>query len=124
MKSIHKDPAFGYLEISKSLRAPAFLRVDLAPTTGVVLTENGVANIVRLAAPSQKNLVQRDFRGMEFVTEGRGKIIKRDGVFYNPIMEFNRDLSVAVIQQFRKSRGGGKEFRILEGLSASGVSLP
>jgi tRNA (guanine26-N2/guanine27-N2)-dimethyltransferase len=35
--------------------------------------------------------------------EGQAKVIYKEGeVFYNPIQEFNRDVSVAAIQQFVK----------------------
>ena len=34
------------------------------------------------------------------VEEGRARIPLPPGVFYNPVQEFNRDLTVAVINQF------------------------
>ncbi|OBA20658.1 TRM-domain-containing protein [Metschnikowia bicuspidata var. bicuspidata NRRL YB-4993] len=76
------------------------------------------------------------------VKEGKATILapKEDKVFYNPIQQFNRDLSVMAIRawlnQYLESRAGEKELRgkrrrpngaptpymrILEGLSATGL---
>lgn len=41
-------------------------------------------------------------------------------VFYNPIQEFNRDLSIAVLNTFSKMNNN-KKLRILEALAASGI---
>ncbi|MFC1769197.1 tRNA (guanine(10)-N(2))-dimethyltransferase [Nanoarchaeota archaeon] len=56
------------------------------------------------------------------ITEGKAtilvpkseKISKKMGVFYNPIMKSNRDITIALLNQFPK-------MRILDGLAASGV---
>ncbi len=53
------------------------------------------------------------------VPSGR-RIKKSDEVFYNPVMKFNRDLSVFVVRAF-SSVFGGKGLVAVDGLSASGV---
>ena len=61
------------------------------------------------------------------VTEGSAKIIFKDGVFYNPIQEFNRDISIAVIKAFKEfyyqnsNNSKTSSFAIFEGLSATGL---
>ena len=44
----------------------------------------------------------------------------KNQVFYNPIQEFNRDLSIAVLNTYSKTNGD-KQLRILEALAASGI---
>lgn len=73
------------------------------------------------------------------VTEGSAKIILPDGVFYNKVQEFNRDITVAIIKQyelinrlelflkFKKSKQKKDNYytynglTILEALSATGI---
>ncbi|XP_067120924.1 tRNA (guanine(26)-N(2))-dimethyltransferase-like isoform X1 [Centruroides vittatus] len=70
------------------------------------------------------------------VREGKAEIILTQDAFYNPVQEFNRDLSVAVIKEFIKTYvpkdinclnnevadGGSKgRIHILEALAASGL---
>jgi tRNA (guanine26-N2/guanine27-N2)-dimethyltransferase len=54
------------------------------------------------------------------ISEGKAKAYfpKNENVFYNPIQEFNRDLSIAVLNTYTKTR---KNLRLLEGLAASGI---
>jgi tRNA (guanine26-N2/guanine27-N2)-dimethyltransferase len=49
-----------------------------------------------------------DVAGFNRTREGQAEILfpKTEEVFYNPVQEFNRDLSVAVISQFCKSIEG------------------
>lgn len=59
----------------------------------------------------------------EQVREGKAVVnfVKTNNqVFYNPIQEFNRDLSIACINTY-SSVNGGKKLRILEALAASGI---
>ncbi|XP_064098901.1 tRNA (guanine(26)-N(2))-dimethyltransferase-like isoform X3 [Macrobrachium nipponense] len=55
------------------------------------------------------------------VSEGKAEVLfpSTHDVFYNPVQEFNRDLSVAVLRQFASEHQDG--IRILEGLAASGL---
>ena len=58
----------------------------------------GAMNMVKRANPF-KNLVLEE----GFITEGSSKIRAPKGVvFYNPVQQFNRDLSVSVISTFQK----------------------
>lgn len=36
------------------------------------------------------------------IKEGCAEVMLPDGVFYNPVQEFNRDLTIAVVNQFGK----------------------
>lgn len=60
----------------------------------------------------------------KIIQEGISKIRIPDGVFYNPVQEFNRDLSVAVIHTFRQMYQSKNKklptFTILDALTASG----
>ncbi|ETN75542.1 hypothetical protein NECAME_03732 [Necator americanus] len=89
-----------------------------------------------------------DTKEYVIVQEGKAKIGFHGPVFYNPVQEFNRDLTVSVLRQFVKSRAQGeattskangtpvspiakkqkldfdiedKPIRILDALSASGL---
>ncbi|KAK5641038.1 hypothetical protein RI129_009585 [Pyrocoelia pectoralis] len=65
------------------------------------------------------------------ITEGRATITTLGNVFYNPVQEFNRDLSISVINVFSKERSNSPKLefgiknengiRILEALSATGL---
>lgn len=64
----------------------------------------------------------------ESITEGSATIhvtnAKSTDVFYNPVQQFNRDMSIAVINQFakdRESEGQKGGLKILEALSATGL---
>jgi tRNA (guanine26-N2/guanine27-N2)-dimethyltransferase len=67
----------------------------------------------------------------ESITEGSTTIYvtnaKSTDVFYNPVQQFNRDMSIAVINQFVKDRENDEVFKekggltILESLSATGL---
>lgn len=57
------------------------------------------------------------------VKEGKAEVYfnkTKNEVFYNPIQEFNRDLSIAVLNTYSKINGN-KKLRILEALAASGI---
>ena len=56
------------------------------------------------------------------VKEGKANVYfhKKTQVFYNPIQEFNRDLSIAVLNTY-SSVNNNKKLRILEALAASGI---
>lgn len=46
--------------------------------------------------------------GFTVISEGKAKILmKANEVFYNPVQEFNRDLSVLVIRQFLQQYAEG-----------------
>ncbi|KAL6454789.1 TRM1 tRNA [Candida maltosa Xu316] len=67
------------------------------------------------------------------ITEGKATILtpKKDEVFYNPIQQFNRDLSIMIIRAFQQMRQDNATtarkkkklngLKILEALSASGL---
>ena len=57
---------------------------------------------------------------VDIVVPSGGKIKKSDEVFYNPVMKFNRDLSVLVLNAF-SDVFGGTGLVVVDGLSASGV---
>lgn len=87
--------------------------------------------------PQEKILVKIDRVPQTVVTEGRAEVVfpSTQDVFYNPVQEFNRDTSIAVIQEFIALRreelrdqvsGHGDEspeykITILEALAASGL---
>ncbi len=56
-----------------------------------------------------------DENGWSVVQEGKAKVLfpSQKDVFYNPVQEFNRDLSIAVIKlhakQLRRAREGAEE---------------
>ncbi|XP_065353089.1 tRNA (guanine(26)-N(2))-dimethyltransferase [Cloeon dipterum] len=69
---------------------------------------------------------------VKVISEGQAKIIVRgqSKVFYNPVQEFNRDISVAILnliaedvlnEQIAKNETSKPSFRILEALSATGL---
>ena len=64
--------------------------------------------------------VDLDESKYNIIIEGKAKSYfpKNENVFYNPIQEFNRDLSIAVLNTYAKTK---KNLRLLEGLSASGI---
>ncbi|XP_060521573.1 tRNA (guanine(26)-N(2))-dimethyltransferase isoform X2 [Cylas formicarius] len=73
---------------------------------------------------SMENCVEQE------IVEGSAKILTTGNVFYNPVQEFNRDLSIAVIRTYEqilhieKNEAKGKEYKglsILEALSATGL---
>lgn len=51
--------------------------------------------------------------------EGEACFAESDRVFYNPIQEFNRDMSIACIARYQECLG--RPISVLEGLSASGL---
>ncbi|KAG9510071.1 putative tRNA (guanine(26)-N(2))-dimethyltransferase, partial [Fragariocoptes setiger] len=65
------------------------------------------------------------------IEEGQAKILAPSNVFYNPVQQFNRDLSVLVINTYLKHKLYGEKnlriakesggFRILDALSATGL---
>jgi len=52
-----------------------------------------------------------------FIYPGRGS--KKDRVFYNPHMKFNRDVSVTVLKTFQKTCG--RTLTVMDALSATGI---
>lgn len=57
------------------------------------------------------------------VTEGKAQALfhkTKNQVFYNPIQEFNRDLSISVLNTYSRVNGS-KKLKILEALAASGI---
>ncbi|GIX86947.1 hypothetical protein CEXT_804111 [Caerostris extrusa] len=84
-----------------------------------------------------ENLIYIDKTPFTSVTEGKAEVLfpSSHDVFYNPVQEFNRDLSIAVLKQFAKNPPKAKSkkevkncsddnnsgIRILEALSASGL---
>ncbi|XP_014213045.1 probable tRNA (guanine(26)-N(2))-dimethyltransferase [Copidosoma floridanum] len=58
----------------------------------------------------------------EVLQEGQAKLLlDKKNIFYNPVQEFNRDLSIAVLSQYSKERSAESGLRILEALSATGL---
>lgn len=61
------------------------------------------------------------------IKEGKAEILfpSNNEVFYSPVQQFNRDMSIAVIREFakliEKENGSKKKLKILEALSASGL---
>ena len=53
-----------------------------------------------------------DNKDLQTITEGKAKIYQPASVFYNPVQEFNRDLTIAVISEFAKDRIREKEEKI------------
>ena len=48
-------------------------------------------------------------KDLQTITEGKAKIYQPASVFYNPVQEFNRDLTIAIISEFAKDRVPEKE---------------
>eukprot|EP00026_Physarum_polycephalum_P005395 Phypoly_transcript_05429.p1 GENE.Phypoly_transcript_05429~~Phypoly_transcript_05429.p1 ORF type:complete len:649 (+),score=118.64 Phypoly_transcript_05429:147-1949(+) len=64
--------------------------------------------------------------GYEYFSEGSANILYKDknAVFYNPVQEFNRDMSIMMIKLFqdlRESEGKGRKIKVLEALTATGL---
>jgi tRNA (guanine26-N2/guanine27-N2)-dimethyltransferase len=58
------------------------------------------------------------------IQENSAQVLISSDVFYNPVQEFNRDLSIAVIKTWSRifrAEGRHKELRCLEALSATGL---
>jgi tRNA (guanine26-N2/guanine27-N2)-dimethyltransferase len=66
-----------------------------------------------------------DVAGFNRTREGQAEILfpKTEEVFYNPVQEFNRDLSVAVISQFCKSIEGERTSSETKGQMRQPVSV-
>ena len=63
---------------------------------------------------------------MQTVSEGKASLVggKSEDVFYNPIQQFNRDLSAMAIKAWSRTYKRRKEepyIRIIEGLAATGL---
>lgn len=90
-------------------------------------SENGQSKI----PVCHKDRFTQNNDGWTVVKEGSAEVLfpSLNDVFYNPVQEFNRDLTIAVIQNFidtsnsEKSEKKGDEggVKILEGLAASGL---
>ena len=90
-----------------------------------------VSTISRMSADNGDKPVLKDADGRELfgVKEGQATVYfpssSPEEVFYNPVQEFNRDLSIAAIQQCLKimaeEKADKEGFRILEALSATGL---
>jgi tRNA (guanine26-N2/guanine27-N2)-dimethyltransferase len=66
--------------------------------------------------------------GFTSITEGKATILfpTDNGVFYNPVQQFNRDLSIAAIRCWaegkrEKLKRQNAKFKLCEALSASGL---
>lgn len=59
----------------------------------------------------------------QVLQEGKAKLIlDKKNIFYNPVQEFNRDLSIAVLSQYSNEKDKKNSgLRILEALSATGL---
>mgnify|MGYP001128069465 FL=1 len=79
------------------------------------------------ASSSSGTLRKEVWQGEEFtlVEEGKAKILYPAGhqVFYNPVQEYNRDMSVMMLRLFAEewTVKEGKPLRILEALAATGL---
>ncbi|XP_075246276.1 tRNA (guanine(26)-N(2))-dimethyltransferase-like isoform X2 [Convolutriloba macropyga] len=60
---------------------------------------------------------------MRMIEEGKATVCGQNDstVFYNPVQEFNRDISTAMIEVFSHSLGSEDDLLIYEGLSATGL---
>ncbi|EYC10749.1 hypothetical protein Y032_0054g2531 [Ancylostoma ceylanicum] len=147
MMNVKKFFSYKYLKLDVTLhlrcRLSSILRPRLFPS---------LRKLVRWRVPSTRMAEQQqgDHNGpkeLVIVQEGKAKVGFKGPVFYNPVQEFNRDLTVSVLRQFVRSRasnqsqtsgsGGDGEpvakkqklkavcedgpIRILDALSASGL---
>lgn len=100
---------------------------DAAPE-GYEILKEGQANILYIRSKLEKDAegfirAQNGKRQANEVNENRG------AVFYNPVQEFNRDISIAVIREyskiFREEREAKKKpfegIAIMEALAATGL---
>ncbi len=81
-------------------------------------TEQSNNNINR-----KNDAIQLDEENFNKVKEGKATVYfhkTKNNVFYNPIQEFNRDLSIAVLNTYSKVNKN-KKLKILEALAASGI---
>jgi tRNA (guanine26-N2/guanine27-N2)-dimethyltransferase len=72
---------------------------------------------------SNVDINSTDEKIYEKISEGKACVYFRktqNDVFYNPVQEFNRDLSVAVLNTY-SSVNNEKKLRILEAFAASGI---
>ncbi|KAF5288456.1 hypothetical protein FQR65_LT02108 [Abscondita terminalis] len=84
--------------------------------------KNKVFRVINLSSTTMEN--------EQLITEGKATIRTAGKVFYNPVQEFNRDLSITVINTFAKERNfvstqpevkNDNGITILEALSATGL---
>jgi len=100
--------------------ATIHLRQKFFSTTSLDMSDNSVK------PPCHQERFSQNSEGWTVVKEGSAEVLfpSLNDVFYNPVQEFNRDLTVAVIQNFinqRSESGEGDGVSILEGLAASGL---
>jgi len=101
-------------------------QVQLEATAEAVTVEEGVAVDPPVTAATMKDSDGRDLFGLK---EGQATVYfpssSPEEVFYNPVQEFNRDLSIAAIQQclsiMAKEKPAKTKFSVLEALSATGL---
>ncbi|XP_063713673.1 tRNA (guanine(26)-N(2))-dimethyltransferase-like [Symsagittifera roscoffensis] len=69
------------------------------------------------------NFKMSENRQSNVITEGQAQITGQSDatVFYNPVQEFNRDLSIALIKTYSESLQKDEKLCIFEGLSATGL---
>jgi len=100
-------------------------------------TQRGMASMVQgVDQLCHKERFRTDENGRQVVTEGKAEIVfpSEKDVFYNPVQEFNRDLTIAVVREFSRDllekRGVDEPkagqvhengLTILEALAASGL---
>ncbi len=85
----------------------------------------------RITIPHIVKMEEAAPAGYKLVREGKAKILYQippgeegEGVppvFYNPVQEFNRDISILALNVFSKERPSGEGFQVLEALAATGL---
>nr|XP_022916362.1 probable tRNA (guanine(26)-N(2))-dimethyltransferase isoform X1 [Onthophagus taurus]XP_022916363.1 probable tRNA (guanine(26)-N(2))-dimethyltransferase isoform X1 [Onthophagus taurus]XP_022916364.1 probable tRNA (guanine(26)-N(2))-dimethyltransferase isoform X1 [Onthophagus taurus]XP_022916365.1 probable tRNA (guanine(26)-N(2))-dimethyltransferase isoform X1 [Onthophagus taurus]XP_022916366.1 probable tRNA (guanine(26)-N(2))-dimethyltransferase isoform X1 [Onthophagus taurus]XP_022916367.1 len=72
----------------------------------IFITRQVKVNLTRFFATSA---MSREKETIQTITEGKASVKTSGKVFYNPVQEFNRDLSIAVLTAFVKNFKTGKE---------------
>ncbi|KFM57832.1 tRNA (guanine(26)-N(2))-dimethyltransferase, partial [Stegodyphus mimosarum] len=114
-------------------------RVNVFSITMKSAASSKVESSAQMDKPQEfDKLIYIDKTPYTIVTEGKAEVLfpSSHDVFYNPVQEFNRDLSIAILKQFinetikeedskkaskSSSDGGLPEIKVLEALAASGL---
>ena len=134
-------PLFARFQTKQLLK----LRMEMQPQKSETIvsstcTASGISNDTITKLPSGLIGKEEEINGQKLfsIQEGKAKVYfpssSPEQVFYNPVQEFNRDISIATIQQFidnggsshlnRNDSGDNSDrdsIRVLEALSATGL---
>jgi len=75
-------------------------------------------------ASTEEQIMDGKATKFNVVTEGKATILQPESVFYNPVQEFNRDLTIAVISEFAKDHIQHVRDRAHKKAAPTGEALP